>query len=49
LMQIYVLRRGECSFAQKVKVAEEKGAAAVIIVDKATSIKDAARIQATIM
>lgn len=49
LMSIILVKRGECSFASKVKVAEAKGAAAVIIVDKKNSLKDAAKIQATIM
>jgi hypothetical protein len=37
LINIVVVRRGSCSFTTKVKVAYEKGAHAVIIVDKAES------------
>lgn len=37
LIDIVVVRRGSCSFTTKVKVAYEKGAHAVIIVDKADS------------
>jgi hypothetical protein len=37
LIHIVMVRRGACSFVTKVKVAREKGAHAVIIVDKETS------------
>lgn len=37
LINIVVVRRGKCSFTQKVKVAYEKGAHAVIIVDREDS------------
>jgi len=37
LLHIIVVRRGECSFTTKVRVAQEKGAHAVIIVDKEDS------------
>lgn len=37
LINIVVVRRGKCSFTQKVKVAYEKGAHAVIVVDKEDS------------
>lgn len=37
LINIVMVRRGHCSFTTKVKVAREKGAHAVIIVDKADS------------
>merc|ERR1719247_3278063 len=43
--KIFVLRRGMCTFVSKVKVAEKKGADAVIIVDKADSTKTAEEIQ----
>jgi hypothetical protein len=42
---IFVIRRGMCTFVSKVKVAERKGADAVIIVDKADSTKTAEEIQ----
>lgn len=37
LLHIVVVRRGECSFTTKVRIAQEKGAHAVIIVDKEDS------------
>lgn len=37
LINIVVVRRGKCSFTQKVKVAYQKGAHAVIVVDKEDS------------
>lgn len=37
LIQIFLVRRGLCSFTAKVKVAREKGAHAVIVVDAADS------------
>ncbi|CAD7960941.1 unnamed protein product [Amoebophrya sp. A25] len=50
LMPIVLVRRGSCSFAKKVRIAEQdKRAAAVIIVDKDESPKTAEQIQATIM
>jgi hypothetical protein len=42
---IFVVRRGMCTFVSKVKVAERKGADAVIIVDKADSKKTPEEIQ----
>ncbi|CAD7968674.1 unnamed protein product [Amoebophrya sp. A120] len=50
LMPIVLVQRGKCSFAKKVKVAEEaKKASAVIIIDKESSGKTSEQIQATIM
>ena len=50
LLSVVIVRRGECTFAQKVLIAEKyKDASAVIIVDKESSTKTAEQIQATIM
>jgi len=44
-----VARRGTCSFAQKVKMAQEQLAAAVIIVDRKDSFKTKEEIVSTIV
>lgn len=49
LINIVVVRRGKCSFTQKVKVAYQKGAHAVIIVDKEDSELTSQSLQDTIV
>lgn len=49
LINIVLVRRGRCSFVTKVKVAQSKGAHAVIIVDKLDSPYTSATIDQVIM
>jgi len=49
LINIVVVRRGKCSFTQKVKIAYQKGAHAVIIVDKEDSDLTSQSIQNVIV
>uniref|UniRef100_A0A7S4RYP3 PA domain-containing protein n=1 Tax=Alexandrium monilatum TaxID=311494 RepID=A0A7S4RYP3_9DINO len=49
LINIIMVRRGDCSFVTKVKVARAKGAHAVIIVDKEESVLSAKDIRKVIV
>lgn len=49
LVNVILVRRGKCSFAQKVKVAQAKQAHAVIVVDKEDSSLSADDIQHIVM
>lgn len=49
LVNVVVVRRGQCSFVQKVRIAQEKNAHAVIMVDKKSSQKTSEEIQRVVM
>lgn len=49
LVNVVVVRRGQCTFVQKVRIAQEKRAHAVIMVDKKSSDKTAEEIQRVVM
>ncbi|CAJ1374764.1 unnamed protein product [Effrenium voratum] len=49
LKKVLLVRRGRCTFVTKVRIAEEKGAHAVVVVDKETSTKTSEDIQRTVM
>jgi len=49
LVNVVVVRRGQCTFVQKVRIAQAKNAHAVIMVDKKNSEKTAEEIQRVVM
>jgi len=49
LVNVVLVRRGQCTFVTKVRVAERKAAHAVIVVDKASSTMTAEEIQHVMM
>eukprot|EP00931_Biecheleriopsis_adriatica_P044898 TRINITY_DN25737_c0_g1_i2.p1 TRINITY_DN25737_c0_g1~~TRINITY_DN25737_c0_g1_i2.p1 ORF type:complete len:486 (+),score=95.45 TRINITY_DN25737_c0_g1_i2:29-1486(+) len=49
LVKVVLVRRGQCTFVTKVRVAQEKGAHAVVVVDRATSMKTPEEIQHIVM
>lgn len=49
LINVVVVRRGKCTFVQKVRIAQEKNAHAVIMVDKQSSKKTSDDLQRVVM